>query len=245
VYNKALDKQISGFSLPQELVIAFNYTTPKLAGGSGGFKALSWFARDWTYSGVLRYQSGQLLQTPPSANQLLANLQRGPANNPALWGGGYTFMNRVQGQPLFLVDPNSHFDPTSKLVLNPAAWTEPAFGTFGASAPYFNDFRWQRQPAESMAIGRIFRIKERAQFQIRAEFQNIFNRHFYQPPQDGSGFGQAPVFTTSPTLKANSLSGTSGLLSGGFGYVNWLNGGSLAQGWVSPRSGQIVARFTF
>jgi hypothetical protein len=96
-----------------------------------------------------------------------------------------------------------------------------------------------------MAIGRIFRIKERAQFQIRAEFQNIFNRHFYQPPQDGSGFGQAPVFTTSPTLKANSLSGTSGLLSGGFGYVNWLNGGSLAQGWVSPRSGQIVARFTF
>ncbi len=245
VYNKALDKQISGFSLPQELVIAFNYTTPKLAGGSGGFKALSWFARDWTYSGVLRYQSGQLLQTPPSANQLLANLQRGPANNPALWGGGYTFMNRVQGQPLFLVDPNSHFDPTSKLVLNPAAWTEPAFGTFGASAPYFSDFRWQRQPAESMAIGRIFRIKERAQFQIRAEFQNIFNRHFYQPPQDGSGFGQAPVFTTSPTLKANSLSGTSGLLSGGFGYVNWLNGGSLAQGWVSPRSGQIVARFTF
>ena len=69
---------------------------------------LSWVARDWTYSGVLRYQSGQLLQSPPSANNLLSNLARGPANNPALWGGGYTFLNRVPGQPLFLngVDPN-------------------------------------------------------------------------------------------------------------------------------------------
>jgi hypothetical protein len=29
-------------------------------------------------------------------------------------------------------------------------------------------------------------------------------------------------------------------LSSGWGYVNWLNGGS-----AQPRSGQIVARFTF
>jgi hypothetical protein len=29
-------------------------------------------------------------------------------------------------------------------------------------------------------------------------------------------------------------------LSGGFGYVNWLNGNG-----DQPRSGQIVARFTF
>ena len=70
-------------------------------------------------------------------------------------------MNRVPGQPLFLVNPNSKFDPTSQLVLNPAAWMEPPFGTFGASAAYFNDFRWQRQPAESMAFGRTFSIKEK------------------------------------------------------------------------------------
>ncbi len=31
VFNKSLDKQISGFSVPQELIIAFNYTTPKIA----------------------------------------------------------------------------------------------------------------------------------------------------------------------------------------------------------------------
>ena len=240
VFNKSLDKQISGFSVPQALVISFNYITPRMHADGMAMKALSWVARDFTVSGVLRYQSGQLIQTPDSANNLLANLQRGPSNNPALWGGGYTFMNRVAGQPLFLVNPNSKFDPTSQLVLNPAAWTEPAFGTFGASAAYFNDFRWQRQPAESLAFGRTFSIKEKYRIMVRAEFQNIFNRLYYTVPSNGAGFGAAPVFTTSPTLHANTLSGNGNLLSSGFGYVNWLNGNG-----DQPRSGQIVARFTF
>ena len=231
-------------------MFAFSYTTPKLNAGTKGFKALSWVVRDWIYSGVLRYQSGQILQTAPSRNNLLANLGRGPTNNPALWGGGYTFMNRVANQPLFLVDPNSHFDPTKQLVLNPSAWTEPAYGTFGASAPYFNDFRWQRQPAESMAFGRGFRIKERASLMVRVEFQNIFNRVFYSIPSIGSGLGVigAPTtFTTSSKGNDNSLSGTSGLLSAGFGYVNWVNGGAFTNYGVGPqpRSGQIVARVQF
>ena len=91
--------------------------------------AVSWFARDWTVSGLLRYQSGVLIRTPPSNNNLLTELGVGPANNPALWGGGTTFQNRVPGQPLFLVDPNSHFDPTTQLALNPAAWTDAPLGT--------------------------------------------------------------------------------------------------------------------
>jgi Carboxypeptidase regulatory-like domain len=241
VFNKSLDKQISGFSVPQELIIAFNYTSPKVELNITGGKALSWLAKDWTIGGVLRYQSGLILQSPFSSNNLLANLARGPGNNPALWGGGYTFMNRVPNQPLFLVNPNSTFDPTQQLVLNPKAWVEPPYGTFGASAPYFNDFRWQRQPAESMAFGRVFRIKERAQFQIRAEFQNIFNRLFYQAPADGAPFGFPFTSVATPTLHANP----GGTLSQGFGYVNWVNGGLTQFGGAQPRSGQIVARFTF
>lgn len=235
VFNKSLDKQISGFSVPQALVISFNYITPGLHGDTNAWKTLSWLVRDWTYSGVLRYQSGQLIQSPDSANNLLANLGRGPTNNPAIWGGGYTFLNRVPGQPLFLVDPNSKFDPTKQLVLNPAAWTEPAYGTFGASAPYFNDYRWQRQPAESMAFGRVFSIKERYKIMIRAEFQNIFNRVFYSLPTTAGA-----TTTISPTGHGNSLSGTSGLLSSGWGYVNWVQGAG-----AQPRTGQVVARFSF
>ena len=69
----------------------------------------------------------------------------------------------------------------------------------GLPLPYFNDFRWQRQPAESMAFGRVFRIKERAQLQIRAEFQNIFNRLFYQAPADGAPFGFPFTSVATPT----------------------------------------------
>ncbi len=216
MFNIPLDKQISGFSIPQELIISFNYTTPALHRDTTAFKALSWVARDWTLGGVLRYQSGQILQSPDSANNLLANLARGPSNNPAIWGGGYTFMNRVPGQPLFLVDPNSHFDPTTQLVLNPKAWVEPPYGTFGSSAAYFNDFRWQRQPAESLALGRVFSIKEKYKIQVRAEFQNIFNRLFYSMPSDGTG----GVTITTPTGHANP----GATLSSGFGYVGWLQG---------------------
>jgi hypothetical protein len=125
-------------------------------------------------------------------------------------------------------------------VLNPKAWVEPPYGTFGTSAAYFNDFRWQRQPAESMAIGRIFRIKERASLYVRAEFQNVFNRLFYQMP---SNSGSTTI--TSPVGRANRLSGVTGLLSSGWGFVNWVNGGSPGSGGAQPRSGQVVARFTF
>lgn len=233
VFNRDQNKQISGFSFPQMIVISFSYTTPKLQADGKGMKALSWVLRDWAYSGVLRYQSGQILQSPPSANNLLTYMQRGPTNNPAVWGGGNTFLNRVPGQPLFLVDPNSHFDPTTQLALNPNAWVEPPFGTFGTSAAYYNDFRWQRQPQESMGFGRIFSVGKEGRYkiQVRAEFYNIFNRLFYSLPADGGS-------TTISSVTAHGNPG--GTLSAGFGYVNWLNGAG-----ATPRTGQLVARFEF
>jgi hypothetical protein len=245
VFNLPSLKQLSGFDIPQSLVIALTYTTPKLPSASTGFtKTLSSVLRDWTYSAVLRYQSGVLLPTPPSNNNLLADLGRGPSNNPAVWGGGFTLYNRVPGQPLFLVNPNSNFDPTQQLVLNPNAWVDAAPGQFGASAPYYNDFRWQRQPAENMGFGRLFRIHERFQLQVRAEFTNIFNRLFYSVPSDGTGL-TGTTNPATPTGRGNVYDNLSNLLSSGFGYSNWFNGGVGSNGAPQPRSGQIIARFQF
>ena len=53
VYNRNLNKQISGFSRPFVLVTSFHYTTPRLAEQGGAGKALSWAARDWNIAGVL------------------------------------------------------------------------------------------------------------------------------------------------------------------------------------------------
>jgi hypothetical protein len=225
VFNLPTTKQISGFDRPQVLVLTFSYTSPK---PNFWGKTFQYIARDWTLGGVLRYQSGQLMATPPSANNFLQELQRGTSNNPALWGGGNTLENVVPGQPFFLVDPNSHFDPTKTLVLNPKAFSDVGPGQFGGAAPYYIDNRWQRQPAESLSFGRIFRIKERYQLQIRAEFQNVFNRVFFtQPAAQNTG-----------TAAANNNPG--GALSAGYGFVNTLNGAG-----TTPRTGQLVAKFTF
>ncbi|PWT98927.1 MAG: hypothetical protein C5B51_28395 [Terriglobia bacterium] len=237
VFNYAQNKQLSSLSRPHILVISFNYTTPRLKADSSGLKVLSAVARDWVIGGVLRYQSGALIQTPPSANNLLTQLARGPANNPALFGGGATFENRVAGQPLFNVDPNCHcFNPQTTLPVNPKAWSDPSAGQWGTATAYYNDFRWQRQPAESLSLGRTFGLfRERATLQVRAEFQNIFNRVFFSPPSVGGIF--AVNSNTVPSY-------TNGVLTGGFGYINTTNPSTPGFG-PQPRTGQLVARFRF
>jgi hypothetical protein len=237
-FNYAQNKQVSGFSRPIMLVISANYTTPKFEASGAGMKALSWAARDWVVGTVLRYQSGSVIRVPGSSNALLSQLDRGATNNPALWGGGNTFMNRVAGQPLLAVDPNCHcIDPNATLVLNPKAWTDAAPGQFGTSAPYYNDYRWQRQPAESVSIGRTFRFKERASLNVRAEFQNIFNRVFLTPPSVGGPANTNPLsLTTRNTLNQ---------LTGGYGFVNMVPSAANTTYADQPRSGQIVARFVF
>jgi hypothetical protein len=230
VFNRNQNKQLSGLSQPLTFVFSYNYTVPAMRADGKGMKLVSHVLRDWTFGGVLRYQSGAILVSPSSNNQILTQLGRSFTNNPAVWGGTATLYNRVAGQPLFVADPNGgNIDPTKQLVLNGKAWTDAAPGQFGVSSAYYNDFRWQRQPSEAMNFGRVFRMgpDNRYALQVRAEFQNVFNRLFLNTPT-----------TTNPDspVTANAL----GQYTGGYGYVNSFNGAG-----SSPRRGQIVARLTF
>ena len=142
--------------------------------------------------------------------------------------GQGTNVNRVSGQPLYLVnDINGNWDPTNTFVLNPAAWANPAPGKFGTAAAYYDDYRYQRRPNESMSLARNFRFGEgRYNIMIRAEFQNIFNRAYRADPSNTNAFS---------TQQRNS----SGSATGGFGWIN------TATVQSPPRQGTIVARFTF
>jgi len=234
VYNRGINKQISGFSRPFILVTSFRYTTPRIA----GMKALSWAARDWNIAGVLRYQSGEVIRTPSSNNGLLTQLARDRSNNPAVWGGGQTYFNRT-GQPVLLVDPNCKcFDPTTQLVLNPAAWVDAPAGQFGNSSPFYSNIRWQRQPQESLSLGRTFGLTadNRIKLDVRAEWFNAFNRLFLASPA-GVGSNTQPV---GPNAAAPTVRNASGALLSGYGFVNTFNGNG-----SQPRTGQIVARFSF
>ena len=243
VYNRGINKQLAQNTSPSLLVISGMYVTPNWKRN----KLLGQVTGGWQIATLLRYQNGVLIQSPPSDNNLLNELDRGSSNNPAVWGGGYTFWNTVAGQSCLSINPNQKgFDPTTTLALNTKAWVDAAPGQFGTAAPFYNNCRWQRQPTENLSFGRNFRFKERANLQFRVEFQNVFNRLFYSQPTVGGGF--APTNPNTPTMNQNPNGG----LSGGYGYVPYINGGCMnpqpafgVTACQGPRSGQAVLRLTF
>ncbi len=213
VFNRRNQKTYSREDQPQVVVFSLNYVTPKW----GENKIVRNVLGDWTVGGIFRYGSGFLIPSPNSNNALGSLLQRG------------TRMNRVPGQPLFLKDLNDRgaIDPYKDLTLNPNAWVDAAPGEWGTSAAYYGDYRYARRPDEQFSLGRSFRVKERFNFSVRAEFFNVFNRTYLNNPENVGN----PATTTRFDAAGNVTSG--------YGRIN------PASVFSPPRSGQLVARFQF
>jgi len=219
VFNRNDNKQLSASSRPNWMALAFNYSLPKW----GPNHVLQYVVKDWMLGAVLQYGSGLPIPTPANiSNNNTSTLLRG------------TWATRVPGQPLFLKDLNCHcFDPSTTIVLNPAAWTDTPNGQFSPSAAYYDDFRYQRRPSELASFGRTFHIKERATFQIRAEFNNIFNRTLFLNTTAGT------YVNPSTTRNAAILRAPDGRYTSGFGTIN-------TTGVVSgERQGTLVGRIQF
>jgi hypothetical protein len=202
------------------------YTTQKYFSN----RLVTVLTKDFAIGAFLQYGSGLPL-TPPTAT------------NTNYIGGSEQF--RVPGQPLYLKNLNCGcINPYQDQVLNPAAWANPANGTFGpALGTLYGDFRSARRPQENFNFGRTFRIKERYSLSIRAEFVNIFNR-----TQIGNPSTTAPA----SALSHNNL----GQLSAGFGVINETVSGPnqapsvtanavVGQLYQLPRTGTLIARFQF
>ncbi len=234
IYNFNNNKQLNQYVRPLATVISFTYTTPRMAADNRSMKIASAVLKDWQVGAVLRYQSGQLIGLPSSLNNLTTQLARGAGN----FGLGGSNLWNLTGQPLFTIsDPNCKcFNPQTTQVLNPAAFSDAPNGQWSTSAPFYNNFRWQRQPQESMNFGRNFRFGKDGRYNlfVRAEFQNIFNRTFYSTPSVAN-----PLLPIPTTNYAGQVINNPGF-AGGFGAIATLNGGG-----AQPRAGQIVTRFTF
>ena len=221
VFNRANQKTYSAYDQPFLLVFSGTYTTPRLSGDNAftSNKVGRAIAKDWQIGALMRYGSGLPILSPQATTNLTA----------------YTFqptlMNRVPGVPLFTHNLNCGcFDPNTTFVLNPAAWANPLPGQYGTAAAYYGDYRYERRPVEDMSIARDFRIRERANLQIRLEFTNIFNRTEFNNPTS--------LTAVATQTRVNNSNLNSQTVSG-FGYIN--NGTVFGQ----PRQGQIVARFSF
>src|SRR5262245_180159 len=218
VFNRAALKALSPNDQPHVLVTNFRYEFPNF-----GFAKRNGLTRTlltgWTVSGILRYASGEPIPVPVAQNNLASLLFRG------------TFANRVPGQPLFTKDLNCGcIDPSKDFVLNPAAWRDPALGTFGVAAPFYSDYRFARVYDESMGFGKVTKLRERITFEFRAEFFNVFNRVRLNLPTTGGNNDNA-----LQTQRRDAA----GLVISGFGRIDNRNTASV------PRSGQIALRVRF
>jgi hypothetical protein len=208
VFNRPNQKSIAANSQPLVLVTAFNYEVPRFTES----KVVRAVASGWTVGGLLRYSSGIPIAVPTATSNL---------SNFVLQD---TRMNRVPGEPLYVKDLNCGcIDPNQDFVLNPKAWVNPAPGEWGVSPVFYSDFRHQRRPSEQFSFGRVFRVKERASFSIRAEFFNAFNRIVLPQP------------STANPLQTQTRNPQTGVPTAGFGRID-------ATTVSGQRNGQIVAR---
>ncbi len=230
VQNRGLAKAVSSLDQPLVTRVGFTYTLPKW-----GPKAMSYAVRDWFLNGFVYYASGIPL-SPPTSNTTgyPANLALATMNNLTFQAA--TPQVRVPGQPLYLNDLNCHcYDPNTALVLNPAAWTNPAPGQYGG-AYYYGDFRGERRPVENVSLGRHFQIRERISLNLRAEFQNIFNRTYLNNPS---------LVNPQAAPVCKLASGTNGACSAGLQVVSGFGSVNTSTLLYQPRTGQLVAQFQF
>jgi len=230
VQNRALAKSISSLDQPLVTRIGFTYTVPKWEIN----KALSYAVRDWMFNGFLYYASGTPL-APPAANATgyPSNLATATMSNLTFQTGQPQFRT---GQPLYLQDLNCHcFDPATTLVLNPAAWANPAPGQYGGPS-YYGDYRGERRPVENFAIGRQFQVGEKLSLNIRAEFTNILNRTYLSNPTLSNP-------QTAPVCKL--ATGGNGTCSPGLQVVSGFGAINTSSVQYPPRTGQLVAQFRF
>jgi hypothetical protein len=246
VFNRANGKDIVGGNPPQILRVSFLYETPRPSEGTP-ILGNRWVARavaGWGLSAALFYQTAGYMGRPlnGSGNAVSRWLGRGPGGAQlrqntdgsymSPWATNWTDLDgKVHAEPL---DINCHcFDPEKTLVLNPAAWSAVPDGQWAAQTQILPDYRASRRPSEAMNLARNFRFgaDSRYTIQIRAEFQNIFNRRFLPTPQGPNlNFAAAPVLTAD------------GRYNSGFGTFGNLRN---ANQFGTPRSGQFIARFSF
>ena len=213
--NETANRHVSALSRTFSMYFVPSYTIPKLGKNKWLNKVLS----NWTYTAVLQYASGLPIRSPIANSNLYSLLFQN------------TYANRKEGATLIDSDLNGNdFDPRSEFALNPNGWVDPDDGEFSSGKAYYTDYRFKRRPSEKMSLSRIFRIGDTVQLNVRAEFENVFNRRDMVDPY-------------YLNAKATQVRGDDGddedVPKSGFGYVNFRDAAS------NPRNGQVVVKLLF
>jgi hypothetical protein len=149
-------------------------------------------------------------------------------NSYSQCGNGCVVYPNVIGNPFANV-PAGYF-------FNPAAFAQPAPGTFGNEGR--NSLVGPRLTVMNLSLGKQFHFGERFGLELRADFVNALNHPSFQAPH--SDIGSACVVAGGAAIACGTSNfGIIDASAPGFGPGNH-NGIA-----VAPRSGQLSARFTF
>jgi hypothetical protein len=182
--NKSLDAQ----DVPHTFSFTSVYALPfgrgqRFLGSADGF--VGRLVSGWQVNAVYRIQSG----TPYffNSNQCSIPSQFGMACLPAV----------LQGQNPFVTSPNG-YDPNNGPLFNRAAFQNGVdggvFSFDPGDGPRTSNFRQPRFQKLDFVVEKNINITERVKFQVRAEFFNIFNWHFFT---QGTTWGQGGAFVTN------------------------------------------------
>jgi hypothetical protein len=199
-------------------VLVFNYILELPFGkgrrflNQGGF--VNTILGGWQIAGIHRYQSGvPLVVVSTNSSGFLNTLGfsgfRGAVLRPNLTGTPILTGNNPGGTGFVVVNgaafsppPNFEAPPTSD-VTDPAyrAYYADPSRFFGTAPAVFDDIRPFPFYTENFSLMKKTRITETVTFEIRGEFFNLFNRHYYGMPDNNissGGFGTSSVINDSP-----------------------------------------------
>jgi Carboxypeptidase regulatory-like domain/TonB dependent receptor len=217
----------------------------------GGNRFINTVLGDWQISGFYNYHSALPINVLVSRNNVVyLNPQTGAYyTNPVVSGGQVLTVpvinlpgggqSRGTQRPDLVPGVNPYLDTVSGYVLNPAAFTVPAPGTFGNLGR--NALRGLDFKQLDMALAKDFAITERTRFTLRWDVYNIFNHPNFSNPPSVLG-GGLPSSPTAAGIQPGQpftqvLAGTA------FGGLNSTVGRLVNFG--TARQMQLSARFAF
>ena len=226
-YQESRARTLSSDDVPQILSAAFVYDLPLGKGKSylNQSGPLDKFVGGWQFSPIAHWSTGTPMWFRSSTCQVVPQFRQS------------CLVGLVPGVNPFLQDPNS-YDPSKGPLLNSAAF-EPISdfqftntsgtggpGQFGYTGigPRISNLRGPDAKNVDFALTKNTRIGERKNFQLRFQFFNAFNLHYFYPATNVNNQGSNFAFN-------NDISAS--------------NFGAWNGGMSSPRTIQIGARLEF
>ena len=200
--NLRAEKCVSSEDTPNNLAVSYIYDLPVGKGKrffSAAPRPVDWILGNWSYSGILHYESGQPMSIFGATGV--------PGKNSSIR------FNRVVGQPVknaafknpLDFNSTSYATACSTGYFNCSAFYDPNLFTnrdagdinpngtvagngegnpwkFGDMPRNSADIRWISWESEDMGLGKTFEVHEGLNVEFRADMFNVFNRHYWARP---------------------------------------------------------------